>query len=612
MTHQRFHSLLPSLSIKGKYHLLLRRGVCYLLPFSLISSGVTLADTTRNSRVEPLPSFNEESHSSSSSDLESSDISTDEPEEPAVPNYDSVPPMRLDDEEQAPVQVQKSESESKTALEPIEPLTNSSETPDIDPEETEPEAREREETATESPQPEVTAEETEPEAREREETATESPQPEVTAEETEPEAKEEPSQATDNQDYVDLDGYPQTGEEALPDPQVEISDRDNNCTTVIENGELVSGSCNLSQEENSSEQTSTAPQDLPELPTDFQQPTANEPQQPQTPERENYSTYTPPDDLPELQLADNGDTNLMFPLSRASRISSGFGWRNHPIHGHRHFHTGTDFAAPTGTPVVATRSGRVAFADYRGGYGLIVGLHHDEDKHESRYAHLSQIHVQPGQWVEQGTVIGRVGSTGTSSGSHLHFEWRVRKGHRWVAVDATEPLLVARDNINSSQIVFNDTDAGNGEPQETSNNFFASLPEMLHSVSREPASWMAIPELDFLENTDFDRAHQRQAAIGNISQLSDSISALPFSLPQVLASLFSWQPPQLFAEDQVEEVPQQQATSNQSEFTYRYPNSEEIERWNQARNLESRSNLEALGTFPFPSPDNPQELSKSP
>ncbi|MFP4135262.1 MAG: hypothetical protein ACLFTJ_14055, partial [Halothece sp.] len=175
MTHQRFHSLLPSLSIKGKYHLLLRRGVCYLLPFSLISSGVTLADTTRNSRVEPLPSFNEESHSSSSSDLESSDISTDEPEEPAVPNYDSVPPMRLDDEEQAPVQVQKSESESKTALEPIEPLTNSSETPDIDPEETEPEAREREETATESPQPEVTAEETEPEAREREETATESP-----------------------------------------------------------------------------------------------------------------------------------------------------------------------------------------------------------------------------------------------------------------------------------------------------------------------------------------------------------------------------------------------------------------------------------------------------
>ena len=617
MTHQRFQFLLPSLSLKATHYMLLRRGVAYLLPLSLIGSGVAFGNTPQSSTVEPLSGFNEESQSASDS-LESYEISASDQDESAVPDYDSVAPMGLNDEEEAPVEqaeieqeeasAQVSDSEVKTALEPIDPLTNSSDTPDIDHDTSvdEPE----QETATDSPEPEVTAEEIEPE----QETATDSPEPEVTAEEVEPEQET----ATDSQDYVDLEGYPLAGEEALPDPQVEISDRENNCTTVIENDKLVSGSCNISEQETPREQTFTAPQDLPELPTDFQQPTASEQQEPTASEseQESYSTYTPPEDLPELQVADNGDTNLIFPLSRAARISSGFGWRRHPITGKRNFHAGVDFAAPEGTPVVATRSGKVAYADYRGGYGLIVGLHHEGDQYESRYAHLSQIHVRPGEWVEQGTVIGRVGSTGTSSGPHLHFEWRVRRGHRWVAVDATDPLLVARDNIGSSQIAFNDNGVGSGNAngQGTNNNFFTSLPEMLNSISREPASWMAMPKLDFLQDSDFERAHERQAPLGNFSEVRDAISILPFSLPQVLASLFNWQPPQLFVDENLEQVPSQQVASNDFEFTYRYPDpdSDEIERTNQATNLESLSNLDALGELNFPSPhqENPQQFSQ--
>lgn len=133
----------------------------------------------------------------------------------------------------------------------------------------------------------------------------------------------------------------------------------------------------------------------------------------------------------ELQLGEK----FIFPLSRPASMTSPFGWRTHPIFGVLRFHTGTDLGAPLGTSVVATQAGRVVVSDYAGGYGLMVVLHHNDGALESRYAHLSRLLVQPGEWVEQGDVIGLVGSTGNSTGPHLHFELRQLTDNGWVVLN---------------------------------------------------------------------------------------------------------------------------------------------------------------------------------
>ncbi len=125
----------------------------------------------------------------------------------------------------------------------------------------------------------------------------------------------------------------------------------------------------------------------------------------------------------------------MFPLTIPATITSIFGWRIHPITTDRRFHSGTDLGAPLGTPVLAAYAGNVAIANFLGGYGLTVILDHNEFSQQTLYGHLSEIFVQPGEWVEQGTVIGRVGSTGNSTGPHLHFETRQLTGEGWVATD---------------------------------------------------------------------------------------------------------------------------------------------------------------------------------
>lgn len=137
---------------------------------------------------------------------------------------------------------------------------------------------------------------------------------------------------------------------------------------------------------------------------------------------------------------------LAFPLPIPAALTSAFGWRIHPISGDRRFHAGVDFGAPQGTPVVAAASGRVAVADYMGGYGLTVVLENQDIALRNLYAHLSGIAVQPGTWVEQGSVIGWVGSTGNSTGPHLHFEAQQLTANGWVAVDplASGALSVAR------------------------------------------------------------------------------------------------------------------------------------------------------------------------
>lgn len=131
----------------------------------------------------------------------------------------------------------------------------------------------------------------------------------------------------------------------------------------------------------------------------------------------------------------NANTALLFPLSVPAAITSLFGWRIHPITGNHRFHSGTDLGAPLGTPVLAAYAGNVAIADFLGGYGLTVVLDHNQFTQQTLYGHLSEIFVQPGEWVEQGTVIGRVGSTGNSTGPHLHFETRQLTPEGWVATD---------------------------------------------------------------------------------------------------------------------------------------------------------------------------------
>ncbi len=142
-----------------------------------------------------------------------------------------------------------------------------------------------------------------------------------------------------------------------------------------------------------------------------------------------------------------GRGTFMFPLTIPAVITSIFGWRMHPIFGATTFHSGTDLGADQGTPVIAVTDGKVAAADFMGGYGLTVVLRHEEDKYESLYGHLSQIMVQPGEEVRQGTVIGLVGSTGNSTGPHLHFEWRTATNDGWVTVDPTEHLQFALDQF---------------------------------------------------------------------------------------------------------------------------------------------------------------------
>ncbi len=106
---------------------------------------------------------------------------------------------------------------------------------------------------------------------------------------------------------------------------------------------------------------------------------------------------------------------------------SGFGYRNSPIHGHTHFHSGIDFAAPMGTPVYAANEGKVITAGWpESGYGLQIEIAHGNG-FVTKYAHLSRLDVQEGQRVKRGQLIGRVGSTGQSIGPHLHYEV-IRRG----------------------------------------------------------------------------------------------------------------------------------------------------------------------------------------
>lgn len=104
-------------------------------------------------------------------------------------------------------------------------------------------------------------------------------------------------------------------------------------------------------------------------------------------------------------------------------VTSEMGMRVNPAVGRRMFHAGVDLAAPIGKAVRATADGIVMRAGWSGGYGLLVVVRHS-DGYETRYAHMSRIQVAPGDTLVKGQVIGNVGSTGRSTGPHLHYEVR--------------------------------------------------------------------------------------------------------------------------------------------------------------------------------------------
>ncbi|MEL6226684.1 MAG: DUF5930 domain-containing protein [Pseudomonadota bacterium] len=117
---------------------------------------------------------------------------------------------------------------------------------------------------------------------------------------------------------------------------------------------------------------------------------------------------------------------LAEPITDPYRVTSGFGKRRHPVTGRWAMHNGYDMAAPKGTPVLTTMDGRVSFAGTQRGYGKVVRIQHALG-FETRYAHLSAIHVSKGDSVTRGMLIGDVGSTGRSTGNHLHYEIRLKK-----------------------------------------------------------------------------------------------------------------------------------------------------------------------------------------
>lgn len=136
-----------------------------------------------------------------------------------------------------------------------------------------------------------------------------------------------------------------------------------------------------------------------------------------------------------------------------ARMSSGFGMRTHPVLGGHRKHTGIDLAAPTGTPVYATADGFVAKAERWSSYGNYIQIEHGGDMH-TRYAHLSDYNVTAGQHVKKGDLIGFVGSTGRSTGPHLHYEVRI-------AGEAVDP----RPYMITADMALADASEGQGGPE---------------------------------------------------------------------------------------------------------------------------------------------------
>lgn len=116
-----------------------------------------------------------------------------------------------------------------------------------------------------------------------------------------------------------------------------------------------------------------------------------------------------------------GSGGFIWPLPGHTSVNSPYGWRNHPITGKRNFHTGIDVPAPGGTRINAAKAGTVIISTYNSSYGNYVVIAHP-DNSRTLYAHMQSRGVSAGDSVAQGSAIGYVGTTGSSTGNHLHFE----------------------------------------------------------------------------------------------------------------------------------------------------------------------------------------------
>lgn len=163
------------------------------------------------------------------------------------------------------------------------------------------------------------------------------------------------------------------------------------------------------------------------------------------------TTSSPSTNPPSTATGTNqSPAQFIYPLANPAPITSRFGWRTHPLTGIRRFHSGLDIGAPAGSPVVATGNGTVISAGWNGGYGKAIVIQHS-DTQQTLYGHLSEISVQAGQTIAQGTVIGLVGSTGQSTGPHLHFESRMPNvAGVWSAIDPSQEIKYAVDVLRRS------------------------------------------------------------------------------------------------------------------------------------------------------------------
>ena len=134
---------------------------------------------------------------------------------------------------------------------------------------------------------------------------------------------------------------------------------------------------------------------------------------------------------------------------RNARISSLFGYRRHPVYKDRRFHGGVDYAAPSGTAIYASGAGTIEMARYVNGYGNYIKIRHNSE-YETAYGHMSRFAsgMRPGARVKQGQIIGYVGSTGRSTGPHLHFEI-LRKGQR---IDPLKAKVATGNDLTGGQL----------------------------------------------------------------------------------------------------------------------------------------------------------------
>lgn len=162
--------------------------------------------------------------------------------------------------------------------------------------------------------------------------------------------------------------------------------------------------------------------------------------------------------------ADQARLPSTMPINDYPFLSSSYGWRRNPVTHRYAMHEGLDFAAPSGTPIVAASGGVVLESGYHAGYGNKIEIDHG-DGLVTRYAHASKLLVKPGEFVSRGQEIALVGSTGQSTGPHLHFEVRLsgqpldprlflqsKEATRPVVADASGPVVTGQNTSSHTSL----------------------------------------------------------------------------------------------------------------------------------------------------------------